>query len=503
MKKSFYNLFLLLLFSMSLLAQSKEQKIQEQKLKDLDAYIEKARVDWRVPGMAVAIVKDGKVILKKGYGVREIGKEEKVDTETLFACASTTKAMTATCMGMLVDEGKIKWDDLVITYLPEYQLYDPAVTRELKIRDLFTHNSGVGNTDFLWAMMDVPAKEILNRMRLVKPSYSLRASFIYQNVFYVAAGQVIEKVSGKPWEVFIQERIFTPLGMTRTAPKRKYIKDNNQVKPHDEVEKRIKAIGYTKDDEVGPAGSVWSSIDDMSKWMACMLDSSKYSGGRLLKAATWAEMFKPAVLVPANEFYPTMKIIKPNWTTYGFGWFQHDYKGKKINYHTGSLSGLTAIHAQLPEQRLGIYVFGNFDHAEVRHALVYKAFDVFGLGGTTDWSKEFLPLYADIKAKNEKELSDFESKRVLNTMPSLPLAEYAGKYADPLYGDLEITLSDNNLLININNFEKASLQHWHYNTFRGPYEKDWYGKAVANFILDTTGKVQRVEFEGMGFAKAK
>ncbi|HLZ15900.1 MAG TPA: serine hydrolase domain-containing protein, partial [Cyclobacteriaceae bacterium] len=426
MIKPVYPVIILLLVSLKINGQS-----QEQKLIDFDAYVEKSRAEWRVPGMAVAVVKDGQVIFKKGYGVRELGKGDKVDTETLFACASTTKAMTATCMGMLVDEGKIKWDDPVINYLPEFQLFDPAVTRELKIRDLFTHNSGVGNTDYLWALMDIPAHEILSRMRLVHPSYSLRSGFIYQNIFYVAAGQVIENVSGKPWEVFIQERIFTPLGMTRTAPKRKYIKDNNQVTPHFEVEKTVKAIGYTKDDEVGPAGSVWSSITDMSKWMACLLDSSKYTGGRLLKPATWTEMFKPAALVPASEFYPTMKLIKPNWTTYGLGWFQHDYKGKKINYHTGSLNGLTAIHAQLPDQKLGVYVFGNFDHAEARHALVYKTFDLFSLGGNTDWSKEFLTLYGDIRAKNEKELKDFESRRVPNTTPSLPLANYAGKYTDP------------------------------------------------------------------------
>ncbi len=244
------------------------KQTQDQKIKEFDAYIQKSQAEWRAPGMAVAVVKDGKVIFKKGFGVRELGKEDKVDTETLFSCASTTKAMTATCIGMLVDEGKLKWDDLVITHLPEYQLYDPAVTRELRVRDLLTHNSGVGNTDFLWGAMDIPTKEMLTRMRLVKPSYSLRSSFIYQNLFYVAAGQVIENVSGKPWEVFIQERIFTPLGMSRTVSKRKYIKDNNQVRPHFEVEKKIKAIDYTKDDEVGPAGSVWSSIDDMSKWMA-------------------------------------------------------------------------------------------------------------------------------------------------------------------------------------------------------------------------------------------
>src|SRR6478736_6380980 len=492
MKSLIYFIFIPALINFVLAGQS-----QDQKIKEFDAYIEKGRQDWRAPGMAVAVVKDGKVILKKGYGVRELGKEDKVDTETLFSCASTTKAMTAACVGMLVDEGKLKWDDLVITYLPEYQLFDPAVTRELRIKDLLTHNSGVGNTDFLWAFMDIPTKEMLNRMRLVHPSYSLRSSFIYQNLFYVAAGQVIEKVSGKPWEIFIQERIFTPLGMTRTTSKRKYIKDNNQVKPHFEVEKKIKAIDYTKDDEVGPAGSVWSSIDDMSKWMMCMLDSSKYAGGRLLKAATWTEMFKPQTLVPPNEFYPTMQIIKPNWTTYGLGWFQHDYKGKKINYHTGSLAGATAIHAQLPDEKLGIYVFGNLDHAEVRHAFVYKAFDLFALGGTRDWSSEFFKLYGNLRAEGEKKEKEFEAKRASGTKPSLSLADYAGKYSDPLYGNVEITVTGNQLSVNINNFVKATLDHWHYDTFRGWFEKKWYGKGMASFSIGADGKISKVNLEGM------
>jgi CubicO group peptidase (beta-lactamase class C family) len=497
MKKTIF-FFALLIGSACAFAQSLEQKV-----KDLDAYIEKARNDWKVPGMAVVVAKDGKVLLKKGYGVRELGKPEKIDTQTLFACASTTKAMTAVCMGMLVDEGKVKWDDLVVNYLPEFQLYDACVTRELRIRDLFTHNSGVGNADFVWTIMDITPSEILEKMQLVKPSYSLRSSFIYQNIFYIAAGEVIRKVSGKSWEAFIQERIFNPLKMTRTAPMRKYIKDDNQVRPHFEVDKKIKPIGYTKDDAVGPAGSVWASIDDMSKWMLCMMDSSKYEGGRLLQPKTWVEMFKPQTLVPASEFYPTMQLIKPNWTSYGLGWFQHDYKGKKINYHTGSLSGLVAIHAQLPDEKVSIYVFENLDHAEVRHALVYKAFDLFALGGTRDWSTEFLKLYGGIREKAEKVEKDFEAKRVMNTTPSLPLTEYTGKYTDPLYGELEISLEGNKLVIDINHFEKATVEHWNYNTFRGMYQHDWDGHALAHFSLNTTGQVEKISLDGLEFTKVK
>ncbi len=475
----------------------------DQKIKEFDTYVENGRKQWEVPGLAVAVVKDGKVIFKKGYGVRELGKPDVVNTETLFSCGSTTKAMTAVCMGMLVDEGKIKWDDKVIKYLPDYQLYDPYVTRELRIRDLFIHNSGVGNADFVWSIMDIPMDEILRKMRDVKPSYSFRSGFIYQNIFYIAAGEVIRKVSGKPWEVLIQERIFTPLGMTRTVPMRKYIKDNNQTVPHFKIENTITPIGYTKDDQVGPAGSVWASIDDMGKWVVCMLDSSKYPGGRLLKKETWAEMFKPQTIVTNESFYPTQQITKPNWRTYGLGWFQHDYKGKKLNFHTGSLAGLTAITAQIQEENIGFYIFENYDHAELRHALMYKALDVFALGGNRDWSTEFLNLYTGMWQKGIKAEKDFEAGRVMNTKPSLPLEAYAGKYSDPMYGNVDIILSGNQFNININNFLKATVEHWNYDTFRGWFEKKEYGKGNAIFTLGADGKVNKVSLDGLEFTRAK
>ncbi len=380
----------------------------ETKIKEFDAYAEKSRNLYQVPGLALTVVKDGKVIFKKGYGVRQLGTSDAVDTQTLFACASTTKAMTATCMAMLVDEGKVKWDDPVIKYLPDFQLYDPWVTRELKIRDLFTHNSGVGNADFLWSIMNIPGDEVLSKMKLVKPSYSLRSSYIYQNIFYLYAGKVIEKVSGQRWEDFLQKRIFQPLGMTRTFPVLSMVKDPNQSHPHYLVENKITVIERTRADAIGPAGSVWSCVDDMSKWALCMLDSGKYAGGRLVKPTTWTEMFKPQVMVTESQFYPTAQLTRPNWTTYSLGWFQQDYKGKKINYHTGSLAGETAIHGQLPESKLAIYVFGNYDHAEVRHALMFKAFDLFALGGTRDWSAEFNSLYKNIQADADKKEKDFE-----------------------------------------------------------------------------------------------
>jgi CubicO group peptidase (beta-lactamase class C family) len=480
------------------LAQSPDKRIQE-----FDAYVQKAQKEWDVPGMAVVVVKNGEVLLSKGYGTRELGTTNAVDSKTLFACASTTKAMTATCMGILVDEGKINWNDRVIEYLPDFQLYDPFVTREIRIRDLLVHDTGVGNADFLWGIMDVSSDEVLHKMRDVKPTYSLRSSFIYQNIFYVAAGKVIEKVSGKPWNVFIKERIFQPLGMTRSFPLIADVKDPNQTAPHYKIEGKITVIQHTKADQIGPAGSVWSCVDDMGKWMRVMIDSSKYSGGRLLSKATWTEMFKPQVMVPPGQFYPTATLTKPNWTTYGLGWFQHDYKGKKVNFHTGSLAGAVAIHAQLPDEKLGVYVFANYDHAEIRHALVYKTFDLFALGGNRDWSAEFLKLYRNIQAGADKQEADFEAKRVPNTKPSLALTDYAGTYNDPLYGTVVITVQGDQLAVEANKFVKAKFLHWHYDTFRGWYDKKWYGKGNMSFVIGADGKVATVSFDGMDFVKEK
>lgn len=474
----------------------------DAKVKEFDAYVEKSRNLFQVPGMAVAVVKDGKVVLKKGYGVKQLGTSNAVDAQTLFACASTTKAMTATCMAMLVDEGKVKWDDPVINYLPDFQLYDVHVTRELKIRDLFTHNSGVGNADFFWSIMNVSSDEVLSKMNMVKPSYSLRSGFIYQNIFYLYAGKVIEKVSGQPWEEFIQKRIFQPLGMTRTFPMQKMVNDPNQAKPHYLIENKITVIKSTNADVIGPAGSVWSCADDMGKWALCMLDSSKYASGRLVKPSMWKELFRPQVIVSEDEFYPTAKLTKPNWMTYSLGWFQQDYQGKKVNYHTGSLAGEIAIHGQLPDSKLAVYVFGNYDHAEVRHALMFKAFDLFGTGGTRDWSSEFHALYGNFQAGADKAEKAFEAARVTTTKPSLPLDEYTGKYTDPLYGEVIITRENDDLIMVSNQYLKARVSHWHYDTFRGWYDKKWNGKLNMNFVLNEKGKVSKVNFDGLSFTKS-
>jgi len=472
-------------------------------IKEFDKYVQQAVTDWHVPGLAIAVVKDGKVMFAKGYGVRELGKPDKVDTQTIFAIASTTKAMTAACAAMLVDEGKLHWDDKVTDYLPGFQLYDPYVTRELTVRDLFLHDSGVGNTDYLWAFMNIPADDMLRHLRLVKPEYGFRDGFVYQNIFYITAGKVIEKASGMPWEDFVQKRIFTPLKMTRSVPAFSKTKAMpNQSSAHIKVDSTIAVAQKDVTDAIGPAGGVWSSVEDMAKWVKCMLDSSKYNGSqRLLKPASWAALLKPQTFVPESEFYPTVRVTKPHWITYGLGWFQQDYQGQKVDFHTGSLTGLVAINGMIVDKKVGVYILANLDHAEVRHALMFKAFDYFALGGNRDWSKEFLTLYGDIRAKREKSTKEYEAKRVMGTHPTLDLKAYAGTYTDPLYGTVIITAAADKLNFNINNFVNAEATCWNYDTFVGPYARKEYGKIGATFNIDELGKVSTVNVDGMLFTR--
>ena len=499
MKKYFTLQFSFIVINI-LNAQQEKQTLQDR-IRSFDSYVQKGMKDWQIPGMAVAIVKDNEIIFSKGYGVREVGTNKMVDSKTYFSCASTTKAMTAVCMAVLADEGKLKWTDPVIKYLPQFQLYDPYVTRELTIQDLFLHNSGVGNTDYLWGDNNLSADEILVKMQLVKPSYSFRSSFIYQNIFYLVAGKVIEKISGKPWHIFIKENIFDKLGMGHTKALFKMVIDENHSMPHFLIDNKVTVIEKDTADAIAPAGSVTSCADDMALWMKCMIDSGKYNGGRLVKPATWQYLLKPKTRVTESEFYPTQYITKPNFTTYAMGWFQQDYKGYKLNFHTGSLAGEVAINAQIPDRKFGIYVFANLDHAELRHALMFKAIDLFELGGNMDWSAAFKNLYDSLKTENKKAAAADTPAQILNTIPSLSLNNYAGKYADELYGNIKIIFENGHLKVIINNVLTGDLSHYHFNTFKVIYHKKQYPPDYYTFQLDNEGKIKAVTISNITYKR--
>jgi CubicO group peptidase (beta-lactamase class C family) len=468
-----------------------------------DAYVQQTMQLWKTPGMSIVVVKDGNIVFKKGYGVTELGKPAAFTTSTLSICASTTKAMTAVCMGMLVDEGKVKWTDKVSDISPELKLYDNYANSELTVKDLFTHNTGLGNADWLWTLGN-PLDTVINKMRLLKPAYSFRSSFIYQNLMYIVAGEVIHRVSGKTWDEFIKERLFTPLGMQHTYPNyTASVGEPSHITPHfmndDSIVKPIRFIEYKG---IDAAGGVWSCVDDINKWVLCLLDSTKINGKPLLKPETYAMLFTPASMVTPSQFYPTSKLIKPHWTTYGLGWFQEDYRGKMVNFHTGSLDGAVAICGLINDEHFGVYIFANRDHTEMRHALMYKAMDLWVWGDTkNDWSKDMFDMYNGMAVAAKKETKDFEAKRVLNTKPSLALKEYTGAYSNEVYGAANIALNSDSLTLTFPNNVVVNLSHWHYNTFLGKFESDWNGKDWLTFSLNAEGKVSGFSFLGMDYNK--
>lgn len=465
-----------------------------------DKYAEAARVQWKVPGMAVTVVQDGKVILAKGYGVRADGGSERVDADTLFGAMSTTKAMTAVTMGILVDEGKVSWDDKVTKHLPDFRVADPYITSELRVRDLFTHTAGMGNADFLWAWTpELSADEVLRRMQHAKPAYPFRGGYTYQNIMYLVAGRIIEKVSGSSWETFVTDRVFRPLGMNSTfANYGLSSKYANRSTAHYEIDGVITKIPEMTADPIAPAGAVWSTANDIAKWTDFMLGSGTANGKEILKPTTMQAILRPQVIIPPGQFYPSVAITKPHWTTYGFGWFQHDYRGEMVAFHTGSLAGRTAIIGLIPEKKIGIYIFGNLDHAEVRHALMYKAFDMFAFGDNgRDWSTELKRLYDGNAATSKRQADAVLSLRTKDTKPSLALASYVGKYSDPLYGEMDVTLRDGKLRLQVGKEQTASLEHWHFDSFQVVWDKKWWGTGMASFQLQPIlGNVESITMSG-------
>jgi CubicO group peptidase (beta-lactamase class C family) len=493
------------------LAQAADLADRASRVRELDAAIARAAVEWEVPGLAVAVVKDGQVVLARGYGVRQLGRPEPVDADTLFAVGSTTKAMTAALIGQLVAEGKVAWDDPVIRHLPGFQVGDPWATREITVRDLLTHRAGLPNTDLLWFGSDRSRAALVAALAGVAPAYSLRSSFIYQNVMYVTAGELAAAAAGAPWEQLLESRLLQPLGMARTSPTLAGAAGRDNVAaPHDRVEGALRVIENAPVDAVGPAGSVWSSVNDMSRWLRLLLAEGRVDsraenaggdGRQVLAAATVEELFRPQTVIPADQFYPTARLTRPHWITYGLGWFQQDFQGRMVQYHTGSIDGMTAIVGLVPEEELGLVVLANRDHAELRHALLWLALDRLGPRPSgRDWNAEVKQLYDARSAEADKARSAAEAKRVAGTRPSLPPARYAGTYRHPLYGDVLIRLEDRpeggGLRLVFGPLLQGRLEHWHYDTFRVRWDRPWQAPELLTVGLDAEGNPARLELFG-------
>jgi CubicO group peptidase (beta-lactamase class C family) len=467
-------------------------RAQDGAIKNLDDYVVKAMHEWGVPGLAIAVVKGDRVVLAKGYGVRKLGETKPVSEHTLFAIASCSKAFTAAALSMLVDEGKIKWDDPVTKYLPSFQVDDAYVTRELTVRDLLCHRSGLARHDWVWLGSATSRDEVLRRLRHAKPSWSLRSRYGYQNMLYLAAGQIIPAVTGQSWDEFVKLRIFLPLGMTAsntTITALRGVEDT--ATPHLKIEERITPVTYRNADQVGPAGSINSCVHDMAQWLRLQLSSGTYNNQRLLTTGAIQEMRMPQTAV-RREGLMAQLTPEGHLLAYGLGWRLRDYRGRLICEHGGALRGMRSQVSLVPEEQLGVVVLTNLSPDYLQEAIAQRIIDAYLGAPARDWSAEYLSIQKGLDQERKKKEAKEEKERTTGTKPSLALDRYAGVYQSDLYGDLKVMQENGRLVLHLGPDFTAYLEHWQHDTFRATDRLD-KEKMLVFFTLSAGGKVGEIK----------
>lgn len=464
---------------------------------DLDGYVAQVMKTFEVPGLSVAIVKDGKVVLAKGYGVRKLGEPTPVDEHTLFGIGSNTKAFTSAALATLVDEGKIAWDDRVYQRLPGFQMYDPYVAHEMTIRDLLTHRSGMGlgEGDLLfWPPTTYTREDIIYRLRFMKPASSFRSRYAYDNLLYMVAGQIIPAVTGKSWEAYVRERILTPLGMTTTNLSTTSFKAGDDYAwPHSRVDGKVQTVQFQALDNLAPAGSINSSSWEMGQWLLLQLNRGKLpnSDKRLFSEAQSREMWTPQTILPTNESTGPLAPLNHNFSAYGLGWGLQDYHGRKVVGHSGGLLGFVSMVRLVPEENLGIVVLTNAEQTGAMAAIVHHVLDHYLGLKPIDWIAAFKASDEQDEKDAAETLKKREATRAKDSKPSLPLEKYAGVYRDAWYGPATIRMDRGQLVYSLDHTPTATadLQHWQYDTFKAHWRDRTIEDAYLSFALKPTGEV--------------
>jgi CubicO group peptidase (beta-lactamase class C family) len=474
---------------------------QEAPLQGFDEYVNKALKDWEVPGVGIAIVKNDRVVLSKGYGVRELGKPTPVDDRTIFAIGSSSKAFTAAAIAMLVDEGKLKWDDPVTKHMPGFELFDPYASKEMTVRDLLCHRSGLARGDMMWYGSAYSRDEIVRRTRFLKPTWSFRSQFGYQNLMYLAAGQLVPAVTGKSWDDFITERLFKPMGMVASSTTIRALKaSDNVAKPHGKIDDKVTPIEWRNIDNIAPAGSINSSAAEMAAWLRLQLGEGKFNGQGLLSSGAVKEMHKSHTVVPYDVPW-NLLFPEAHFLNYGLGWFLSDYRGRKVVDHGGNIDGMSALVAMIPEEKLGVVILTNLGGSDLRTALKLRVFDAFlGGGELKDWSAVHLKTMKAFEAQGKAAEKKQIDERVKDTKPSLALEKYAGTYQDDLYGEVVVAPPAENGKLSVR-YGKAfvgDLEHWHYDTFQSTWRDRTLGKGLVTFDLNAQGKVDSINIQSLG-----
>ncbi len=472
---------------------------------DLDQWVARAMQTFEVPGIGLAIVKDDAVVLAKGYGVRKLGESTPVDARTLFGIASNTKAFTATALGLLVEEGKIEWDAPVLRYLPAFAMWDPFVTRELTVRDLLVHRSGLGlgAGDLLWwPASTYDRKEIARRLRFIQPATSFRTAYAYDNVLYLVAGELVETIGGQSWETFVASRILAKVGMTGSNVRHSAASaGGNVAATHAPIDGKVRPIAPFESDNTNPAGGINSSAEDMAKWLRVQLSGGLLAdGSRLFSAATARQLTSIVTPIPVGDPPPDLLPLKMNFRGYALGFDIRDYRGHKLVAHTGGLPGYVSRVAMIPDLNVGVAVLTNQESSGAFDSIAFRVLDHYLGAPGFDW----IDGYKRVQARNEAAVAQAESRgasdRDAASKPSLPLAKYAGTYRDVWYGDLTIAEEDGTLVMRFLHTPSlvGDLVHWQHDTFVARWrDRELRADAFVTFALNPDGSIDQARMRAV------
>jgi CubicO group peptidase (beta-lactamase class C family) len=471
---------------------------EKSDLSSLDASINSSMKEWKVPGAAVAIVRDQSVVYLKGFGVREMGKSDPVTPDTLFDIGSCTKAFTSAAIAILVDQGKMQWDGKVNEYIPFFHLRDPLADENVTIRDLLTHRTGVPATDLLWYVFPEASREqLIRRLAYVDSNVGFRTKFQYQNMMYVAAGYAVGQVTHSTWDDFVRTSIFQPLGMNASDTSSSDAeKSPDHASPHEQnPDGSVKVIPWHNIDNAGPAGSINSSARDMAKWMAFQLNNGKYDGKQLITEKNMREMQAPQMVIDTGGEIPTIFFPDSTQLSYGLGWFVQQYRGHQLILHAGDIDGFSTMVVLIPEIHTAYFVVINLG-SFYRQVLSYQIADRLLSLPDAGWDAHFKKLETDLKAEGKAQGDAWESKRTPGTHPSRDLSAYVGTYQNAEYGDAEIVMENQKLSLRFHSI-KTDLDHFQYDTFVVKFGE----KTRLTFCLDKDGAVAAFTVNAMQFKR--
>lgn len=474
---------------------------------NIDARMEAVRAEAETPGMALAIVENGETTHARGYGTRRLGNDGRVTADTIFPIASTGKAFTVAALATLVDPGRIGWDDKVIDHLPWFQMHDPWVTREMTIRDLLVHRSGLGlgAGDLLFVpRSSLSREETVRRLRYIRPATSFRSGYAYDNLLYIVAGQLIEEVTGETWEAYVRDVVLGPAGMENsTTDDAARFRTEDRAHPHARIDGRLRGLGEIEPlDEravlgrnAAPAGGIATSAHDIARWLEIQLARGALpdTGGRLFSEEASREMWTPVVLQPIEPLPEPVAAATPNFDTYALGWEVRDYRGHKIVWHSGADIGFGAIVALIPERDTGFAILANSEDGVPVVGMMYELLDHYLGLPPADWPARW-ETFRDTRTAEALALLEAEAATPAGAGPSLPLAGYVGDYADPWYGPIGIEMREGQLVIDFKQTPNMAgvLEHWRYDTFRARWDDPVIEPAYVTFALNSEGAVERI-----------